>query len=60
MTSFRVFQNDVVQAFRPARTREGDFRSAYCVYGVVRNDDERLAGGIVLIDVDEAIGVGEW
>ncbi len=33
--------------------------SAICLVGVIRDDDERLAGGIVLIDVDEAIGVGE-
>jgi hypothetical protein len=31
----------------------------HLLVGVVRDDDERLAGGIILIDVDEAIGVGE-
>ena len=33
--------------------------SRHRLVGVIRDDDERLAGGIVLIDVDEAIGVGE-
>ena len=31
----------------------------HLLVGVIRDDDERLARGIVLIDVDEAIGVGE-
>jgi hypothetical protein len=31
----------------------------HLLVGVVRDDGQRLAGEIVLIDVDEAIGVGE-
>ena len=41
------------------RCRKGVGVLRYRLVDVVRDDDERLAGGIVLIDVDEAIGVGE-
>ncbi len=41
------------------RRREDIGVLRYLLVGGIRADDERPAGGVVLIDVDEAIGVGE-